>query len=154
MRRSMIGLTVLALIASSAYVVLAGGKGGSCSSGSQANAGGSCSSSSQANAGGASAGQSAASCAAPGGKIAGHFDPAMSGVCRYACATRLKYKNADVAAQPGAKVGKLTQCPVSGVVFVADAGRPRVRIAGAEYVTCCDRCAVKLKKDLRRYLKA
>ncbi len=94
-----------------------------------------------------------ASCEPSQGKVAGHFDPAMSGVCRFGCATKLKYKAADVIAQPGAQVGKLTQCPVSGVVFAVDPGRPHVRIAGSDYVTCCDRCATKLKKSPRRYIR-
>ena len=78
----------------------------------------------------------------------------MSGACRFACATKLKYKTKDVMAQPGAKAGKLTQCPVSGVVFAVDANRPHVKIAGDEYMTCCDKCAAKLNKDPRHYLKA
>jgi len=89
----------------------------------------------------------------PKGKIAGRFDPAMSGVCRFACATKLRYDAGDVLAQPGAKAGKLTQCPVSGVVFAVDASRPHVRVANEDYVTCCDKCAVKLKRDPRHYLK-
>ena len=92
-------------------------------------------------------------CEAPHGKIAGRFDPAMSSVCRFACATKLKYDPRNVLPQPGAKAGKLTQCPVSGVVFALDPGRPHVRIANQDYVTCCDRCAQKLKRNPRRYLK-
>lgn len=37
----------------------------------------------------------------------GNFDPAMSGVCRFACATKLEYKAADVLAQPGASTTSL-----------------------------------------------
>lgn len=73
--------------------------------------------------------------------------------CRFACATKLQYDTKDVLAQPGAKLGKLTQCPVSGVVFSVDGNRPRIRVAGDEFVTCCERCAAKLKKHARRYLK-
>jgi len=88
------------------------------------------------------------------GKIAGNFDAAMSGVCRFACATQIPYDARDVLAQPGAKPARLTQCPVSGVVFLVDASRPRVRVAGEEYATCCDRCAKKLERDPRHYLKS
>ena len=77
----------------------------------------------------------------------------MSGVCRFACATKLKYEAKNVLAQPGAQTGKLTQCPVSGVVFAVDANRPHVRIGRDEYVTCCDKCATKLKHDPRHYLR-
>jgi hypothetical protein len=87
------------------------------------------------------------------GKIRGRFDPAMSGVCRFACATRLKYDPKNVISQPGAQSGKLTQCPVSGVVFSVDASRPRVRIGKDDFVTCCAKCAVKLGRDPRHYLR-
>jgi len=148
MRRSIIGFTVLALVAMGAYTVFAGGNQRSkpCGPSEQASAASSCSP--------AKGATEAVSCENPRGKIAGHFDPAMSGMCRFACATKLKHKSKDVMAQPGAKAGKLTQCPVSGVVFAVDANRPHVRIANEEYVTCCDKCAQKLKKDPRHYLKA
>jgi hypothetical protein len=90
----------------------------------------------------------------PGGKLTGRFDPAMSGVCRFACAAKVAHEAADVVAQPGAVGDRLTQCPVSGVVFLAEEGRPRVKIGGEEYVTCCDRCAEKLTRDPRRYLRS
>ena len=70
-----------------------------------------------------------------------------------ACATKLAYEAKDVQAQPGALAGKLTQCPVSGVVFAVDADRPHVPIAGEVYVTCCDGCAQKLERDPGRYLR-
>ena len=154
MRRSIIGLNVLAFIATGAYSVLAGGSqcGKPCGASATAAAGSACSPSKSA---------SAASCENPRGRIAGHFDPAMSGVCRFACATKLEYKAKDVMPQPGAKAGKLTQCPVSGVVFMVDRARPHVRVgvqrrgvlSDYDYVTCCDKCATKLKKDPRHYLK-
>ena len=153
MRRSIIGLAVLALAATSTCTVLAGGNQCSKPCGTSATAAAStCSPSKSA---------SAAACENSGGKIAGNFDPAMSGVCRFACATKLKYKSTDVMAQPGAKAGKLTQCPVSGVVFMVDASRPHVRVGvqrgsvltDYDYATCCDKCATKLKKDPRHYLK-
>jgi hypothetical protein len=90
---------------------------------------------------------------ATGGKLTGRFDPAMSSVCRFSCAAKVKHLAKDVFAQPGAVAGRLTQCPVSGVVFAVDAGRPHVKIAGQDYATCCGSCATKLRKDPRRYLK-
>ena len=141
MRRSIIGLTALALIGAGAFAVLAGG-GHTCGTSAEAGAGNTCGSA-----------QSSASCDAPHGKIAGRFDPAMSGVCRFACATKLDYDAKDVLAQPGASTGRLTQCPVSGVVFAVDPSRPRVRVGGEEYRTCCDKCAKKLERDPRHYLK-
>ena len=143
MRRSIVGFTVLALVATSAYVAIAGKQRSKPrETSAQASEGSSC-----------SPAQTTASCEAPGGRVAGHFDPAMSGVCRFGCATKLKYDAKDVVAQPGARAGKLTQCPVSGVVFAVDASRPHVRVGGEVFVTCCDKCATKLKRDPRHYLK-
>jgi len=137
MRRSIMGIALLALIASGGHGVLAGGDR--------------CGPHAAAKQTGRVSGASA--CVASGGTIAGRFDPAMSGVCRLACATRLEYSAKDVLAQPGARNGRLTQCPVSGVVFAVAADRPRVRIGRDDYVACCDRCAAKLKRAPRHYLK-
>jgi hypothetical protein len=86
------------------------------------------------------------------GKVLGHFDLAMAG-CRFACATKSTYDAQSVVAQPGAGDGALTQCPVSGVVFNVDAKRPHVRVGADDYVTCCDTCAEKLRKDPRRFVR-
>jgi len=146
MRRSIVALAALLLAATCAYPVLAGGDpcGKPCGPSAQAGSASRCSPSKPA----------AAACESPRGKIAGHFDPAMSGVCRFACATKLKYQSKDVMPQPGATAGKLTQCPVSGVVFAVDTSRPHVSVSNDDYVTCCDKCATKLKKNPRHYLKA
>ena len=144
MRQSVLGIALLALVAAGGYAVFAANRCGTSACSSSADAAGtSCSS---------TAGTTA--CETPRGKVAGHFDLAMSGVCRFACATKIEYDPRDVLAQPGAGLGQLTQCPVSGVVFMVDARRPHVLIAGDEYVMCCDRCATKLQHDPRRYLKA
>lgn len=91
--------------------------------------------------------------ATPSGKVLGHFDLAMAG-CRFACATKSKYNAKSVIAQPGSKDGKLTQCPVSGVIFSVDAKRPHVLVGADDYVTCCDTCADKLRKNPRRFVRA
>lgn len=88
----------------------------------------------------------------PSGKVLGNFDLAMAG-CRFACATKADYDEKSVIAQPGAKDGKLTQCPVSGVVFSVDAKRPHVRVGSDDYVTCCDACAQRLRKSPRRFVR-
>ena len=145
MRRVLMVLAVLGLTASSAFTALAGGKcGRSCESSAQAKSGQACEAS----------GSTASACEASGGKLTGHFDSSMSGVCRLGCATKLKYNANSVSAQPGAQPGRLTQCPVSGVVFAVDASRPHVRIGKDEYITCCDQCATRLKHDPRHYLRA
>lgn len=91
--------------------------------------------------------------AKPTGKVLGHFDLTMAG-CRFACATKAKYDAKSVMAQPGARDGKLTQCPVSGVIFSVDATRPHVQVGADDYVTCCETCAEKLRKNPRRFVRA
>lgn len=143
MRRFIIGLAVLGLIATAAFAVVAGNRLRTSGAKSvQADTGGACGPT-----------DAAAPAEIAGGKVAGRFDPAMSGPCQFACATKLDYDAKDVLAQPKARAGMLTQCPVSGVVFAVDANRPHVRIAGEGYVTCCDGCAKKLESDPGRYLK-
>ncbi len=91
--------------------------------------------------------------AVAGGKVLGNFDTSVTGVCQMACATRGAYDAGRVVAQPGASAGRLTQCPVSGVVFTVDARRPQVAVRADRYVTCCDGCAEKLRKDPTRFVK-
>jgi len=90
--------------------------------------------------------------AAQEGKAKAEFDPVMSGVCRFSCATKLTFDAGDVEPQPGATNGALTQCPVSGVVFAVDDERPHVQVAAADYVLCCDQCAEKFRKDPGRFV--
>ena len=81
------------------------------------------------------------------GRAIGSFDPKMSGVCRFSCAASPTFEETDLAIQPGVAPGALTQCPVSGVVFEVDEGRPRVSIETGDYVLCCDGCAKKFEKE-------
>jgi len=146
MRRSILALGVAVALGLGAYGVSAVEKCTmSCGSSERASAQSSCS---------PAKGAATTACENPHSKIAGNFDPVMSGVCRFACATKLKYDSKDVQAQPGAKAGRLTQCPVSGVVFAVDPSRPRVRIGKDDYIVCCDKCAQKLKASPSHYLKA
>ena len=136
-----IALTIVA-IGGSALLALAGGKGSACSKDASTCDSKAC-----------EAGARTAAVGKPSGKVLRHFDFAMAG-CRFACATKLKYDAKAVVAQPGVKDGKLTQCPVSGVVFAVDAKRPHVRLGADDYVMCCDTCAEKLRKNPRRFVRA
>ena len=86
------------------------------------------------------------------GRAIGSFDPKMSGVCRFSCAASQPFEEADLAVQPDVAPGALTQCPVSGVVFEVDEGRPRVSIETGDYVLCCDGCAKKFEKEPGRFV--
>lgn len=90
--------------------------------------------------------------AAGRGDALGAFDPAMSTPCQHACAASEPYQASDIVPQPGVGAGALTQCPVSGVVFTVDGGRPHVAIETGDYVLCCDGCAERFRKDPARYV--
>jgi hypothetical protein len=80
------------------------------------------------------------------GSVRGTYDLSMA-MCSFSCAEKMKYREADLHAQPGILDGQLARCPVSGVVFRADAERPRVELVTGAYVTCCESCAEKLKAN-------
>lgn len=80
-------------------------------------------------------------------------DPVMAGVCRMSCATHA-YDAADVVAQPGAIVGRLTRCPVSGVVFTVEDDATAVTHAGQTWYLCCDGCKETFRKDPARFTGA
>ena len=86
------------------------------------------------------------------GAVTGAFDSGMSGACRFACAAPQAYDERDLAPQPWATNGRLTRCPVSGVVFVVDEQRPRVQLAPGEYILCCDGCTKKFRKNPGRFV--
>ena len=76
----------------------------------------------------------------------GTFDPEMSKVCQRGCATKLEYTEDMIVKQPGAKVGDLTRCPVSGVVFKITAESIHARYQGDEFFFCCGGCAKKFEE--------
>ena len=90
--------------------------------------------------------------AAERGRATGSFDPKMSGVCRFSCAAPQAHGERDAMPQPGVGNGVLTQCPVSGVVFVVDEQRPRITLVTGDYVVCCDGCAGRLRKNPGRFI--
>jgi hypothetical protein len=152
MRRTVIGILVVALLAGGAYAVSTVASkctmhGGTATQATAASTASGC------EAGTTDCGPASDACAPASGKVSGNFDAAMSGVCRFACATKVAFDAKDVVAQPGAVAGKLTQCPVSGVVFAVEDSRPHVRLDD-EYVTCCDKCADKLKANPSHYILA
>ena len=77
----------------------------------------------------------------------------VSGVCQMACATKLPFREADVVAQPGAGVGQLTRCPVSGVVFAVGEESVSVSHAGKDYYLCCGGCERKFMQNPTRFTK-
>ena len=76
-------------------------------------------------------------------------DPELSMACEAGCSASLaEIATQDVADQPGAQVGQLTTCPVSGVVFRVHEGSPVVAHEGRSYFACCGGCAARLETEL------
>ncbi len=85
------------------------------------------------------------------GALGAKFDPKMKG-CEKSCALRVKYDKSEVAPQPGAAVGKVARCPVSGVFFRVREESPKAAVAGAPYRFCCASCARIFGKDPKRFI--
>lgn len=77
------------------------------------------------------------------------FDEARAEACSVGCAHPIEdYEPSDVVDQPGAKVGQLARCPISGVIFQITEESPSVEWDGKQYYVCCGGCAERLKADL------
>ena len=64
-----------------------------------------------------------------------------------------EYDPADVVAQPGAEVGDITRCPVSGEVFVVTADSTFLDHEGQDVYFCCSSCIRRFQRDPARYLE-
>jgi YHS domain-containing protein len=64
-----------------------------------------------------------------------------------------EYDPADVVAQPGAEVGDITRCPVSGEVFVVTADSTYLDHEGQDVYFCCSSCIRRFQRDPARYLE-
>jgi hypothetical protein len=79
------------------------------------------------------------------------IDRAQSEVCKHTCATKDPHADRDVVPSAQAKVGDLTRCPVSGVVFRVSAESPQVEYSGQKLRVCCDGCAEKFREQPTRF---
>jgi YHS domain-containing protein len=78
-------------------------------------------------------------------------DTVMAKACEASCAVAVnEYDEADIVAQPGARVGDLVRCPVSCVVVHAKPEN-RVRHDGHDYFVCCQGCAGLFRSDPGRF---
>ena len=85
-------------------------------------------------------------------RAVGVYDPKVAEACEAGCAEHDDYDPATVVAQPGAKVGDLTRCPVSGVVFEVMPDQASVEVDGDRWFTCCTSCAGKLKETPSKFV--
>ncbi len=79
------------------------------------------------------------------------IDPAQSEVCKHTCAAKEPHADRDLVPAAQAKVGDLTRCPVSGVVFRVSAESPQVEYSGRKLRVCCGGCAEKFREQPARF---
>jgi hypothetical protein len=93
----------------------------------------------------------AAVCGPPPAASPSTIDTAQSEVCKQTCASKDSFTDRDVVPAAHAKVGDLTRCPVSGVVFRVSDHSPRVEHAGSSLRLCCEGCAEKFREQPSRF---
>ena len=74
---------------------------------------------------------------------------AHAAVCSHSL-TASEYGDEEIADQPGAEIGQLTRCPISGSVFRVGEMSPKTVQKGQTYYTCCGGCIDQLDKDFAR----
>jgi copper chaperone len=77
-------------------------------------------------------------------------DAAFTGCSEGMCGKR--GRDARAVAQPGARVGEVVYCPVSGAVFVVKDSSPRAEVDGKTLYVCCDGCARFFAQNRARVL--
>jgi len=88
---------------------------------------------------------------APPPANASTIDTAQSEVCKHTCAAKEAYSDREVVPAAQAKVGDLTRCPVSGVVFRVSNQSPQVEYGGHHLRVCCEGCAEKFREQPSRF---
>jgi YHS domain-containing protein len=78
-------------------------------------------------------------------------DPAFTS-CQGTCSAH-QVANDKAVPQPGAKVGDLTYCPVSGAVFEVKETSGKTDVDGKTYYFCCDNCAKQFMATRDEVLK-
>jgi hypothetical protein len=77
------------------------------------------------------------------------FDSEMAKGCEVGCAFSGKVNTDAVVPQPGATVGDLVRCPVSGVIFKIKPDNPQIMYSGKTFFTCCAGCAARFNKKIK-----
>jgi len=72
--------------------------------------------------------------------------------CEMACSYQGEYEEGDVIKQPEAKLGDLTKCFVSGVVFMVTEDSPIAEHNGKKYYACCQTCSDLFNENPEEFL--
>lgn len=84
-------------------------------------------------------------------QLAGRYDSQMARACEQSCALKIAYKENELAPQPGAPIGALTHCVVSGVVFRVRKDGASAAAGGQTYHFCCGTCARLFRENPGRF---
>lgn len=63
------------------------------------------------------------------------------------------FNDADVVRQPGAKIGDITRCTVSGEAFRVTADHPSVDYQGQPVYFCCPGCIRRFQRNPEQYIQ-
>jgi hypothetical protein len=99
-----------------------------------------------------SASPGATACGAPTTRHAGdkRSEQELASFCQKHCAAQ-SFNEKDVVPETQAKVGDLTRCPVSGVVFRVTGETPRVEYGGRGRWVCCPGCVEHFRDNPARF---
>jgi len=84
--------------------------------------------------------------------LTGKFDSGYSSGCQMACASKGNFSKTQINEQPNVKVGDLTRCPVSGVVFKVKPNSAQTKFLGESLYFCCDSCKQRFFKESKRFV--
>jgi len=92
------------------------------------------------------------SCVAAGAAQSSYQANPMRSLCQSSCAIA-NYDPKDLVDPMEAKVGDLTTCPVSEVVFRVTANSSRVSFGEQKYYTCCSTCAGLFDAEPQKFVR-
>ena len=76
----------------------------------------------------------------------------MGPMCQKSCGA-MNYDPSEVKFQAQSKIGDLTKCLVSGVVFRVTENSPRVSYQDQKFYTCCGSCAKLFDADPEKFVE-
>jgi YHS domain-containing protein len=84
--------------------------------------------------------------------VTGNFDSSLNSGCQKMCSKRAGHRNSEVKEQPGASVGDITRCPVSGVAFQVTNQVPSHNHLGTVLYFCCKECMLRFLGEPKRFV--
>jgi len=80
------------------------------------------------------------------GEVKSLYDPSYHEGCQKRCSEKsINYKEGDIVANGNAKIGQITKCPTSRVIFRIRKSTPKIMHKGKQYQFCCIGCFARFK---------